>query len=133
AVGLYDPDSPIRLRVLHTGKPQTINRQWWAARLEKSLARREGLFNDQTTGYRWINGESDGWPGLVLDRYDKTLVLKLYMAGWLPRLDEIAELISERLRPERVVLRLSRNIRATAAEFKRTDWEILDQPKPRSS
>src|SRR6184192_3548099 len=43
AVGLYDPDSPILVRVLHTGKPQTIGRDWWAARLEKSLGRRKGL------------------------------------------------------------------------------------------
>src|ERR1039458_2481624 len=42
----------------------------------------------ETTGYRLIHGESDGWPGLVLDRYDTTLVLKLYTAAWLPRLDE---------------------------------------------
>src|SRR5437016_10045429 len=50
AVGLYDPDSPIRLRVLHAGKPHTINRDWWSARLEQSLARRHDLFDNQTTG-----------------------------------------------------------------------------------
>src|SRR5712691_11413606 len=94
AVGLYDADSPIRLRVLHAGKPQTINRNWWSDRLEQSLLRRQGLFDDQTTGFRWINGESDGWPGLVLDRYDQTLVLKLYVAAWLRHLDEIAGLIT---------------------------------------
>jgi 23S rRNA (cytosine1962-C5)-methyltransferase len=31
AVGLFDPESPIRVRILHAGKPQTINRDWWAA------------------------------------------------------------------------------------------------------
>ena len=29
AVGLFDPDSPIRMRVLHAGKPQTIDAAWW--------------------------------------------------------------------------------------------------------
>src|SRR5450432_4760725 len=38
AVGLFDPDSPIRVRILHAGKPQTIDFIWWNARLEKSLA-----------------------------------------------------------------------------------------------
>ena len=33
AVGLFDPDSPIRVRILHAGKPQTIDRAWWQARL----------------------------------------------------------------------------------------------------
>ena len=59
-----------------------------------------------------MTGENDGWPGLVLDRYDSTLVLKLYTAAWLPRLEEIVASITERLRPERLVLRLSRNIQS---------------------
>lgn len=126
AVGLFDPDSPIRFRVLHSGKPETIDGDWWLKRLNEALERRRGLFDEQTTGYRWINGESDGWPGLVLDRYDNTLVLKLYTAAWLPRLEEIIGLIGERLRPDRIVLRLSRNIQDTARkDFARTDGEIL--------
>ena len=115
AVGLFDPDSPIRVRILHAGKPQTINRAWWQARLAQALARRRDLFDAQTTGYRLIHGESDGWPGLVLDRYNTTLVLKLYTAAWLPRLDETLALIRENVSGERIVLRLSRNIQ-TAAE-----------------
>ena len=87
AVGLFDPDSPIRVRILHAGKPQTIDAAWWQTRLEKSLAVRRDLFDAQTTGYRLIHGESDGWPGLVLDKYDATLVLKIYTAAWLPRLE----------------------------------------------
>jgi 23S rRNA (cytosine1962-C5)-methyltransferase len=114
AVGLFDPGSPLRLRVLHAGKPQTIDAAWWRRRLSQALERRQGLFDDQTTGYRWINGESDGWPGLVLDRYDTTLVLKLYTAAWLPRLDEVVALIREALAPAGLVLRLSRNIQETA-------------------
>src|ERR1700710_3078187 len=89
AVGLFDPDSPIRVRVLHCGKPVTIDTEWWSAHLAKTVARGQNLFDAQTTGYRVINGESDGWPGLVLDRYDTTMVLKLYTAAWLPRLGEI--------------------------------------------
>src|SRR6266487_7066646 len=93
AIGLFDPDSPLRMRVLHAGYPVMIDAAWWRERLRQAIARREGLFDAQTTGYRWINGESDGWPGLVLDRYDTTLVLKLYTAAWLPRLGEIVDLI----------------------------------------
>jgi len=115
AVGLYDPDSPIRVRVLHAGKPQTIDLAWWAARLDAAVRRRDGLFDERTTGYRLINGESDGWPGLVLDRYGTTLVLKIYTAAWRPRLEEIVALVRERLKPERIVLRMSRNIQPAGA------------------
>ena len=78
AVGLFDPESPIRLRILQVRKPAVIDRAWWLGRLREALDKRKGLFDDATTGFRWINGESDGWPGLVLDRYEDTLVLKLY-------------------------------------------------------
>lgn len=129
AVGLYDPSSPIRMRILHVGKPQTIDREWWSSRLEQALVKRRDLFDDQTTGFRWLNGESDGWPGLVLDRYDTTLVLKLYTAAWLPRLSEVLDLIDHSLHPERLVLRLSRNFQPTAAKhFQKTDGEILRGP-----
>jgi 23S rRNA (cytosine1962-C5)-methyltransferase len=128
-IGLYDPTSPIRVRMLHVGKAQTIDREWWSTRMEQALARRRGLFDQQTTGFRWINGESDGWPGLVLDRYDTTLVLKLYTAAWLTRLSEMLDSIEHSLHPERVVLRLSRNIQSTVATgFKNSDGEILRGP-----
>jgi 23S rRNA (cytosine1962-C5)-methyltransferase len=130
AAGFFDPDSPIRVRVLHVGKPQALDAAWWTARLDAAVRRRDGLFDARTTGYRLINGESDGWPGLVLDRYDKTFVLKLYTAAWLPRFDVIVALIRERLQPERIVLRLSRNIQRTAERFGRGrhDGEILCGP-----
>ena len=126
AVGLFDPDSPIRVRSLHAGKPRTIDANWWRARLQEALGKRRGLFDEQTNGYRCINGESDGWPGLVLDQYAETRVLKVYTAAWLPRLEEIADLIKEQVPGGRMVLRLSRNIQKVAAsQFKKTDGQIL--------
>jgi len=126
AVGLFDPDSPIRVRILHAGKPQIIDQAWWQTRLEKALAVRLNLFDAQTTGYRLIHGESDGWPGLVLDKYDSTLVLKIYTAAWMPRVEEIVLLFKERIRCERIVLRLSRNIQEIAEkQFHRRDGQIL--------
>lgn len=110
ALGLFDPNSPIRVRILHRGKPVTVDPEWWRDRLRQALARREKLFDAATTGYRLIHGENDGWPGLVLDRYDDTLVLKLYSGIWKPRLDEIVSLINRELSPHRLVLRASRNL-----------------------
>jgi 23S rRNA (cytosine1962-C5)-methyltransferase len=131
AVGLFDPDSPIRVRILHAGKPQTIDAAWWQARLAQTLARRAALFDATTTGYRLIHGESDGWPGLVLDRYDPTLVLKLYTAAWLPRLEEWLVLFKDKIACERIVLRLSRNIQSEAEkQFQRRDGQILFGASP---
>ncbi|QTN34277.1 class I SAM-dependent methyltransferase [Akkermansiaceae bacterium] len=117
AIGLYDSDSPIRTRILHCGKPAAIGRDWWMGKALACLARREGsVLTDSTDGARLINGESEGFPGIVADRYADTLVVKIYAAGWLPHWDVIEEVFREVLSPEHLVLRLSRNIAAMAAE-----------------
>ena len=126
AVGLFDSDSPIRVRILHAGKPQNLDDAWWKAHLQSALDRRAGLFGESTNGYRLINGESDGWPGLVLDRYADVLVMKLYTAAWLPRLAEITALFKAAIPHERLVLRLSRNIHSVAFNrFKLSDGQVL--------
>jgi 23S rRNA (cytosine1962-C5)-methyltransferase len=125
AVGLFDPDSPIRVRILHAGKPQNIGAGWWHTNLKRALQKRAGLFEATTTGYRCINGESDAWPGLILDRYDQTLVLKIYTAIWFQRLNEIVDLIGAELPNERMVLRLSRNIQNAAEKQGLADGRIL--------
>jgi 23S rRNA (cytosine1962-C5)-methyltransferase len=129
AVGLYDPDSVIRVRILHSGKPLLIDGTFWRERLAQAVQIRRALFDAHTTGFRLINGESDGWPGLVLDRYDSTLVLKLYTAAWVPWLKPVLETICAQLAPLRVVLRLSRNIQQfVARQFARRDGEVVHGP-----
>ena len=125
AIGLYDADSPIRVRVIHRGKPATIDSNWWRARLKESMQRRADVLDSETNGLRWINGESDFFPGLVLDQYADTLVLKLYSAIWFQRLDEIVDLVREELRPAGLVLRLSRNIEAAAKTVSVADATTL--------
>lgn len=126
AIGFYDAESPLRVRILHVGKPQTIDAAWWRGRLAEAVSKRHDLFDASTTGYRLIHGESDRWPGLVLDRYDATLVVKIYTVAWLPRLEEIFGLIRDQIPCERMILRLSRNIQAQAAkEFKRQDGQVV--------
>ena len=116
AIGLYDADSPIRARILHCGKPATIGREWWLEKARACLAKREGtVLRDDTDGARLINGESEGFPGIVADRYADTLVVKLYAAGWLPRWQEIEDVFREVFSPAHLVLRLSRNIAGIAA------------------
>lgn len=117
AVGLYDPASPIRVRIVRTGDPVTIDRAWWVARARAARARRDGLvFGPGTDGGRWIHGENDGFPGLVADRYADTLVVKLYSAVWLPRWAEIESVLREVFAPRYLLRRWSRNLRATAED-----------------
>lgn len=114
ALGLYDPDSPFRVRVFHRGGSVILNDRWWQEHLLQPIQKRQNWFDCETTGYRLIHGESDGWPGLVLDRYGSVLVLKLYTAAWLPWLKRLSTWIRGLLTPESLVLRLSRNIQSMA-------------------
>lgn len=114
-LGLFDPESPIRVRMLHVGKAVTVDRAWWRERMQRCFeARMASLWSETTTGVRMINGESEGFPGLVLDRYDGTLVVKLYSAAWLPHWAEIEPLIREVFGGRFLVLRMSRNIQHQA-------------------
>lgn len=111
AVGLYDPLSPIRMRALRASKPGPIDRAFFAERIAKALARRLPLLKTRTDGYRMIHGESDGMPGLVVDRYADTAVVKIYTHAWLPHLYDCLESLLEQQPLARIVLRLSRGLK----------------------
>lgn len=116
AAGLYDPASPIRVRVLQLGEGVTIDGDWLAGRVETAVLRRTSHFDDSTTGYRLVHGENDGLPGLVVDKYGHTLVIKLYTAAWVPHLPPVLGQL-EALKPERMVLRLSRAVQGEKEEL----------------
>ncbi|MFM2197745.1 MAG: hypothetical protein RLZZ505_1177 [Verrucomicrobiota bacterium] len=115
AIGLYEADSPIRVRILHCGKPAAIDRDWWREKAHACLLKRESaVLREGTDGARLINGESEGFPGLVADIYAGTLVVKIYSASWLPHWEEIESVFREVFKPAHLILRLSRNITAFA-------------------
>jgi hypothetical protein len=109
-------------------EPATLDETWWRTRLQTALAlRTPELIGPDTNGYRCINGEGDGWPGLVLDRYADRCVLKVYSASWLPHLQLVSKLIHEALRPVQLVFRMSRNMEADAARMGVADATVLDE------
>jgi 23S rRNA (cytosine1962-C5)-methyltransferase len=110
AVGLYDPGSLIRVRILQRHRPSPIDRGWFEARLAEAVRLREPLRASSTTGYRLVHGENDGLPGLVVDRYDETLVVKLYSAAWAAHLRELLPALAAVWPAARLVLRLSRAV-----------------------
>lgn len=117
AIGLYDPASPIRVRVLQHGSPAVIDAAFFAARLTAAAQRRAGLDAHDTSGYRLVHGEGDGLPGLVVDRYDQVLVVKLYSAAWLPYLSMVLEGLAGVAPADWIVLRLSRALQREPASL----------------
>ena len=112
AVGLYDPLSPIRIKVLQALEPLRIDRAFFAEKLKAAQATRSPLINEGTTGYRLVYGESDGFPALIIDRYGETLVMKLYTTAWLPHLEALIGALEETIVFDNLVLRLSRALQS---------------------
>lgn len=108
AVGLYDPLSPIRIKLLQFKNPAHIDEHWFRNKIAQAANIREPLFATDTNSYRLIHGENDGLPGLVADVYDTVLVIKLYTAIWLPYLQDLLPILLTVSSCETVVLRLSR-------------------------
>ena len=126
AVGLYDPHGPIRVRVLHQGSPATIDGVWWQTQLAKVAQIREPLLHTKTNGYRLVHGENDGFPGLVIDRYANTYVLKLYTTAWVPHLRELVSGLVTITQPASIILRLNRSVTSQPEElFGLEDGDIL--------
>lgn len=125
ALGLYDPYSPIRVKLLQFHQSAQINEDWFFDKIKSAFQIRTPLLETDTNSYRLIFGENDGLPGLVCDVYDKVLVLKIYSMIWFPFLDIIQKQLLEISSTETAVLRLGRNIQEVAGEQGFEDGQIL--------
>lgn len=82
ARGAYSPASQIRARVWTFDKNETIDIDFFVRRLQQAQQWREWLAKrDGLDSYRVIAGESDGLPGVTIDRFGNFLVLQLLSAG----------------------------------------------------
>jgi len=110
ALGLWDPLSPIRIRLLHYQQPVDLDQTWFSSKIKLSISKRSSIDQNTTTGYRLIHGENDGLPGLIVDRYDEILVIKIYSLAWAPHLEMVINSLQEIIPYKSIVLRLSRKI-----------------------
>jgi len=124
-VGLYDPDSPIRIRVLHQGSPAQINNDFFRARTQDAKKVREALLQTDTNGYRLVHGENDGFPGLVVDVYASVAVIKVYSPVWFPWLEGLVPIIVEAAEAKTAVFRCARNVEKPAAALGFTDGQVF--------
>jgi 23S rRNA (cytosine1962-C5)-methyltransferase len=98
---LCSPRSEIRLRLLErTDRP--IDRPWWRARLAEAARRRAGL---DANACRLVHGEGDGLPSLVIDQYDRWLVVQLLSAGLETMRDDIVAAMVDEWKPDGILLR----------------------------
>ncbi|MEJ2105229.1 MAG: 23S rRNA (cytosine(1962)-C(5))-methyltransferase RlmI, partial [Ignavibacteriaceae bacterium] len=73
--GSFSPSSQIRVRVWTFNLEENIDSEFFKLKIVKAKSLKEKIIDVSTTNaYRVINSESDGLPGLIVDRYGEYLV-----------------------------------------------------------
>lgn len=101
ARGAYSPTSQIRARIWTWDEAETVNKAYFHKRIREAAALREAwVQSPETSAYRLVHAESDNLPGLVVDKYDQTLIIQILSAGMERWRDPIVEVLAEVLHPE---------------------------------
>lgn len=96
--GYFNPASQITVRRL-TERDEPVDRAFFRRRLEAALRLREQVY-PETTAYRLVFGEGDLLPGLIVDRFERTIVWQVLTLGMEVRREMLAELLAELLGPD---------------------------------
>jgi 23S rRNA (cytosine1962-C5)-methyltransferase len=109
---LWSPASEISLRLLDARPDaETASAAWWRERLARAITRRTDLA-EVANAYRLVHGEGDGLPSLVVDRYDRWIVVQLMSAGLERYRDEIVRALVDLTGAEGVLARNDAALRA---------------------
>jgi 23S rRNA (cytosine1962-C5)-methyltransferase len=106
-VGTFSQSSSITVRILDFNET-VIDEKWWEEKIENAKEQRELLGYGQkteTTGYRLLFAEADGVPGLVVDVYEKVLVLQISTAAMEMMKPQILAALKKIIKPKAIVER----------------------------
>ena len=100
--GLYDADSIIALRIFVRNPDVQIDGALVAERVRAAIALRKRIVSDKIGNIRLINGEADGLPGIVVEKYGDYLVLQLYTAAVTNLRDSLLDALGKELAPKAI-------------------------------
>jgi 23S rRNA (cytosine1962-C5)-methyltransferase len=105
AYGLWDTESPIAVRIFSQRRVPDAN--WVSARVAEAWETRAPVRDRSTTAYRWIYGESDGLPGIVVDLYSEFAAIQTYAESVERTLPWVADALHAHMRLAGVLWRRS--------------------------
>jgi len=112
ARGYLNRRSQIQVRLLSWDEHTPIDRQFWHERLQRAVAGRAAVLADgHTNACRLVHAESDGLPGLVVDRYGDWLVLQALTLGIERVKPLLVELLAALCSPAGIVERSDVDVR----------------------
>lgn len=121
AWGAYSPASRIRVRVWSFEQAQRIDAAFFRQRLSQAMALRNA-WALPSDGVRLVHGESDGLPGLVVDRYGDTLVAQFTSCGTERWKSVIADALLDLTGLSRLYERSDASVRALEGLPEVTGW-----------
>ena len=112
ARGYYNPHSQIRVRLLTWNDREVVDAAFWQRRIVAAWARRSTpLVRGTGTAWRAIHAESDGLPGLIVDVYDRWLVVQVLTLGIERALDHIVSALVDVAQPVGILERSDVDVR----------------------
>jgi len=108
-VGYINPNNLLCVRILNRDHKMAIDKSFFVHRFNIAFSLRQRVFNKPF--YRVIYGESDGLPGLIVDRYGSHLVVQITTAGMEQQKQNIVEALEKVFKPESILLRNDCNSR----------------------
>ena len=94
-IGFYNSNSKIRVRIVTRNPNDSVDHAFWHRRLEYAVEYRKVVMGGDFTNCRLIFGESDGFPGLTVDRFENVLVTQVLSLGMeLIKSDILGSLVS---------------------------------------
>ena len=94
-LGAWSPESQIRVR-MWTIRKEEIDKDFFRLRIQQAIQSRAALnISRDNSAYRVIAAESDGFPGLVVDRYGDYLIAQFLSAGVEYWKETLVELLAE--------------------------------------
>ncbi|MFQ5791627.1 MAG: class I SAM-dependent rRNA methyltransferase [Acidobacteriota bacterium] len=106
----FSKESRIALRLI-TPSHEPVNESFWQGRLTRALSLRKKI-TQGTNAYRWIHGESDGIPSLVVDRYGDYLSFQTLSAGTERLKDVLVRCSVDLVQPAGIIARNDQKVRA---------------------
>ena len=98
--GFLSLSSKIRIRLVSRNANDSFNEDFWRRRASYAWDYRKTVMPGDTSACRFIFGESDGFPGLTVDRFSDVLVTQTLSAGMEKRKDKIFPILLETLKED---------------------------------
>ncbi len=98
-IGYWDNKTDISVRIL-TRALEPIDETFFLKRFTALKAEKERFLENSTNAYRVAFGESDGIPGLIVDRYDQALVVQFHTTGMRRMKTEILSALVKTFSPK---------------------------------